>query len=159
MVQRDDATLNFLCEFISQSKLTRFLLEAVNTGLTMLFPGNLSVELQSDAFSPRKHLSVADHLRRVRSMCDSGEGEGDEDDDDEWEDTDDEGDFDSEGGLSGDEGPGGPREFLFMDEETKSRFTEYSLSSSVMRRNEQLTLLDDRFEKVSAAASVSLRCP
>lgn len=76
-----------------------------------------------------------------------GEGEGDEDDDDEWEDTDDEGDFDSEGGLSGDEGPGGPREFLFMDEETKSRFTEYSLSSSVMRRNEQLTLLDDRFEK------------
>lgn len=147
--------MNFLCEFSRQLKLTLFLLEAVNTGLTMLFPGNLSVELQSDACSPRKHLSVADLLRRVRSMCDSGEG----DDDDEWEDTDDEGDFDSEGGLSGDEGPGGPREFLFMDEETKSRFTEYSLSSSVMRRNEQLTLLDDRFEKVSAAASVSLRCP
>lgn len=40
------------------------------------------------------------------------------------------------------------REFLFMDEETKSRFTEYSLTSSVMRRNEQLSLLDDRFEKV-----------
>lgn len=36
-----------------------------------------------------------------------------------------------------------------MDEETKSRFTEYSLTSSVMRRNEQLSLLDDRFEKVS----------
>ena len=35
-----------------------------------------------------------------------------------------------------------------MDEETKSRFTEYSLTSSVMQRNEQLTLLDDRFEKV-----------
>jgi len=34
-----------------------------------------------------------------------------------------------------------------MDEETKSRFTEYSLTSSVMRRNEQLSLLDDRFEK------------
>lgn len=149
--------MNFLCEFSRQLKLTLFLLEAVNTGLTMLFPGNLSVELQSDACSLRKHLSVADLLRRVRSMCDSGDGEGD--DDDEWEDTDDEGDFDSEGGLSGDEGPGGPREFLFMDEETKSRFTEYSLSSSVMRRNEQLTLLDDRFEKVSAAASVSLRCP
>lgn len=92
-------------------------------------------------------------------MCDSGDGGGDEDDDDEWEDTDDEGDFDSEGGLSGDEAPDGPREFLFMDEETKSRFTEYSLSSSVMRRNEQLTLLDDRFEKVSAAANMSLKCP
>ncbi|KYO37751.1 LTV1-like protein [Alligator mississippiensis] len=39
------------------------------------------------------------------------------------------------------------KEFLFMQEETKSRFTDYSLTSSVMRRNEQLTLLDDRFEK------------
>ncbi|KAM9362837.1 protein LTV1 homolog isoform 2-T2 [Symphorus nematophorus] len=78
-----------------------------------------------------------------------GDDDGD-DDDDEWEDTDEEGDFDSEGGFSGDEdaeGDGHGREFLFMDEETKSRFTEYSLTSSVMRRNEQLTLLDDRFEK------------
>lgn len=73
----------------------------------------------------------------------------DEDDDDEWEDTDEEGDFDSEGGFSGDEEGGRGREFLFMDEETKSRFTEYSMTSSVMRRNEQLTLLDDRFEKVN----------
>lgn len=73
-----------------------------------------------------------------------------EDDDDEWEDTDDEGDFDSEGGFSDEEETeegGRGREFLFMDEETKSRFTEYSLTSSVMRRNEQLSLLDDRFEK------------
>ncbi|XP_019645219.1 PREDICTED: protein LTV1 homolog [Branchiostoma belcheri] len=31
---------------------------------------------------------------------------------------------------------------------TKSRFTEYSITSSVMRRNEGLTLLDDRFEKM-----------
>ncbi|XP_034543773.1 protein LTV1 homolog isoform X2 [Notolabrus celidotus] len=77
------------------------------------------------------------------------EGDG-EDDEDDWEDTDEEGDFDSEGGFSGDEdaeGGGRGREFLFMDEETKSRFTEYSMTSSVMRRNEQLTLLDDRFEK------------
>ncbi|XP_055378208.1 protein LTV1 homolog [Condylostylus longicornis] len=35
----------------------------------------------------------------------------------------------------------------FIDEEVKSRFTEYSMSSSVIRRNEQLSLLDDRFEK------------
>uniref|UniRef100_A0A672KCN5 Protein LTV1 homolog n=1 Tax=Sinocyclocheilus grahami TaxID=75366 RepID=A0A672KCN5_SINGR len=38
-------------------------------------------------------------------------------------------------------------DFMFADCETKSRFTEYSLTSSVLRRNEQLTLLDDRFEK------------
>ncbi|KAI4501605.1 hypothetical protein M0802_003482 [Mischocyttarus mexicanus] len=36
----------------------------------------------------------------------------------------------------------------FMDEETKSRFTEYSMSSSVMRRNEQLSLLDEKFEQM-----------
>lgn len=73
------------------------------------------------------------------------------DDDDEWEDADEEDedkeqDYDSEGGLSED-GEGGRREFMFADCETKSRFTEYSLTSSVMRRNEQLTLLDDRFER------------
>lgn len=36
---------------------------------------------------------------------------------------------------------------MYVDEETKSRFTEYSMSSSVIRRNEQLQLLDERFEK------------
>ncbi|KAF7214421.1 protein LTV1 homolog isoform X2 [Nothobranchius furzeri] len=87
----------------------------------------------------------------IRANCAAGgwvEGrDDDDDDDDEWEDTDD-GDFDSEGGFSGDEhAEGGGGELLFMDEETKSRFTEYSLSSSVMRRNQQLTLLDERFEK------------
>uniref|UniRef100_A0A3P8VMM4 Protein LTV1 homolog n=1 Tax=Cynoglossus semilaevis TaxID=244447 RepID=A0A3P8VMM4_CYNSE len=61
-------------------------------------------------------------------------------------DTDEEGNVDSEGALSGEEDVRG-EEFLFSDEETKSRFTEYSMTSSVMRRNEQLSLLDDRFEK------------
>ncbi|KAK6622588.1 hypothetical protein RUM43_008430 [Polyplax serrata] len=32
--------------------------------------------------------------------------------------------------------------------ESKSRFTEYSMTSSVIRRNEKLVLLDDHFEKV-----------
>lgn len=89
----------------------------------------------------------------VKANCADGaldaEG-GYDDDDDEWEDTDEEGDFDSKGGFSDDEhmeGGAHDGEFLFMNEETKSRFTEYSLTSSVMRRNEQLSLLDDRFEK------------
>uniref|UniRef100_UPI00398E5347 protein LTV1 homolog n=1 Tax=Pristiophorus japonicus TaxID=55135 RepID=UPI00398E5347 len=79
--------------------------------------------------------------------------EGSADDDEEWDDTEDE-DFDSDGALSGEarprvaSGDGGPGEFLFMEEETRSRFTAYSMTSSVMRRNEQLTLLDDRFEKL-----------
>ncbi|XP_041064969.1 protein LTV1 homolog [Carcharodon carcharias] len=77
----------------------------------------------------------------------------DSDDEEEWEDTEDE-DFDSADGLSNDDGSrvasseGGEREFPFMEEETRSRFTTYSMTSSVMRRNEQLTLLDDRFEKL-----------
>lgn len=75
------------------------------------------------------------------------------DGEDEWEDVDSEeegeGDFDSDGPISDEEDgeSGKAKEFLFMHEETKSRFTEYSMSSSVMRRNDQLTLLDDRFEK------------
>lgn len=86
----------------------------------------------------------------IKANCASGAVDMGDDDDDEWEDTDEEDDFDSEGGVSGDEdmeGGGRGDDFLFMDEETKSRFTEYSMTSSVMRRNEQLTLLDDRFEK------------
>lgn len=58
--------------------------------------------------------------------------------------------------MSDDEVNGQTKEFLFMQEETRSRFTEYSMSSSVIRRNEQLTLLDDRFEKVRQLKSVTL---
>ncbi|KAG5278430.1 hypothetical protein AALO_G00098910 [Alosa alosa] len=95
-----------------------------------------------------------DFIVKANTAQATGGGDKDDSDDDEWEDTDDEeesgeeeGDCDSMGGLSYDGDEEGRREFLFMKEETRSRFTEYSLTSSVMRRNEQLTLLDDRFEK------------
>lgn len=78
----------------------------------------------------------------------------------EWEDVPDgkergSGDDDSDStGWSSDgavSAPGRPRGALesplFWEEETKSRFTDYSMTSSVMRRNEQLTLHDERFEK------------
>lgn len=42
------------------------------------------------------------------------------------------------------------RDRRLANEDTKSQFTEYSMSSSVIRRNEQLTLLDDRFERFYA---------
>ncbi|XP_057700544.1 protein LTV1 homolog isoform X1 [Corythoichthys intestinalis] len=81
----------------------------------------------------------------AKANCASGAQPGD--DDDSWEDTDDDedGEFDSEGAFSDDEG--NAMEFPFDEEETRTRFTEYSMTSSVMRRNEQLSLLDDRFEK------------
>ncbi|XP_074043852.1 protein LTV1 homolog isoform X2 [Macrotis lagotis] len=71
------------------------------------------------------------------------------DDDDDMENSSDEDEYDSEGLLSDEElsVQDGTQRDLFLDEETKSRFTEYSMTSSVMRRNEQLTLLDERFEK------------
>lgn len=80
-------------------------------------------------------------------------GAVEDDGDEQWEDE--ESDVDSNAaGYSGDEDdddlgplPHSKKFAHFDDEETKSRFTEYSMSSSVIRRNEQLTLLDDRFEK------------
>lgn len=74
--------------------------------------------------------------------------------DDEKEEGSDDNDYDSAGSFSDEDvstpgkTPGALENHLFWEEETKSRFTEYSMTSSVMRRNEQLTLHDERFEKV-----------
>ncbi|KAH8413834.1 hypothetical protein KR222_009134, partial [Zaprionus bogoriensis] len=96
----------------------------------------------------------------VMQAMDGDDDEDDEDDDD-WEDQN-EGDFDSDN-LNDDNDEDelddelmdrlAPlmRKSRFDDEETKSRFTEYSMSSSVIRRNEQLSLLDDRFEQFYAS--------
>lgn len=80
-------------------------------------------------------------------------GETEDDDDDEYEDYDDE-EYEGSDVGSDDLGHGsenedrlGPFPKFSMHEDNKSRFTEYSMTSSVIRRNEQLTLLDDKFEK------------
>ncbi|QQP55514.1 LTV1 -like protein [Caligus rogercresseyi] len=65
------------------------------------------------------------------------EGDDSEGDDDHYFDTDEE--RDEVGSLEN-----------FSDEETKSRFTNYSMSSSIIRRNEGLKLLDDKFENFYA---------
>lgn len=81
------------------------------------------------------------------------DGEYESGDDEEWEDEDEEGgsigsnDADFSDNEEDDKlGPLMPHD-NFDKDETKSRFTEYSMTSSVLRRNEQLSLLDDRFEK------------
>lgn len=79
-----------------------------------------------------------------------GEGAGDDDSFDEEDEDGEYSDVDSnDAAMSGDddEERDGLGPLAFDREETKSRFTEYSMSSSVIRRNEQLSLLDDRFEK------------
>lgn len=80
--------------------------------------------------------------------------------DNEKEECSDDNDYDSAGSFSDEEVstpgkiPGALENHLFWEEETKSRFTEYSMTSSVMRRNEQLTLHDERFEKVRSQSRV-----
>ncbi|XP_013165510.1 PREDICTED: protein LTV1 homolog [Papilio xuthus] len=87
-------------------------------------------------------------------------GEGDEDYDEEDESM--SGDEDSDKAFasdldsdddSQDEERGRPKMPSWMDrdkDDTKSRFSQYSMSSSVIRRNEGLSLLDNRFEKMFA---------
>ena len=66
------------------------------------------------------------------------------DDDEEWEDDSD----DCAGGRSDlEEDDEVPSLVSWSGEETKTRFTNYSMSSSVIRRNAQLETLDDKFEK------------
>lgn len=80
-------------------------------------------------------------------MANGGGDDFDEADEDEYN-SDVDSHFSDNGSGSADEemdGVGPMRRFT--DEETKSRFTEYSMTSSVNKRNAQLQLLDERFEK------------
>jgi protein LTV1 len=78
----------------------------------------------------------------------------DVDEDDEWEDMSDSEDInneeldeENESTLCGDNHSlSDEKNQMFSDEETKSHFTNYSMSSSVIRRNENLRILDQRFE-------------
>jgi protein LTV1 len=60
---------------------------------------------------------------------------------DEWETDDDDGDSDAANYSSEDDD-------VHRGEETRSRFTEYSMTSSIMHRNDKLQLLDEQFERV-----------
>jgi len=92
--------------------------------------------------------ALEDNFMELAMGGEDGDESWDEDDDDEYSDV-----SSNQGGYSDEEDdelgplPGTSGAGNFDSEETKSRFTEYSISSSVIRRNEQLTLLDDRFEK------------
>merc|ERR1712029_654758 len=129
------------------------------------------VETLDDAFEGHEVVFTAKDLEGMEGEEDEDEldelfkealAEREDDADDEYEDIsddeDEERDFDSDfGGRSSDEEDDDVPDLLdarghrlFMEEETKSRFTEYSMSSSVVRRNAQLTILDDKFEEFYA---------
>merc|ERR1719427_2603679 len=70
---------------------------------------------------------------------------GESDDDDDWEDG---SDVDSDcGGGRSEEDDDVPSLQSWAGEETGTKFTNYSMSSSCIRRNNQLSLLDDKFDK------------
>ena len=77
---------------------------------------------------------------------DQTDSKDEDNDDNEWEDVSDsqESDEENESTVCGSEASDINNHF--SEEETKSHFTNYSMSSSVIRRNENLSLLDQRFE-------------
>jgi len=80
----------------------------------------------------------------IMQLNEEGDEVDDEDDDEEWEDDSD----DVAGGRSDDEEDDKvPSLLSWTGEETGTKFTNYSMSSSVIRRNQQLSLLDDKFDK------------
>jgi len=82
-------------------------------------------------------------------------GEGGDDDDNDGSDVDSndgsqdwETDSDVMGGRSEDEFDDEVPDLVdFDEEETKTKFTNYSMSSSIIRRNKELSLLDDKFDR------------
>jgi len=79
---------------------------------------------------------------------DVDEEDGDDDEEEEGSEGDWETDSDCMGGRSDDEFDDEVPELVpFDEEETKTKFTNYSMSSSCIRRNKGLSLLDDQFEK------------
>lgn len=80
-----------------------------------------------------------------------GEDDGEEyetDEDGSWMDGSDADTDDQNSSDMGDNVPSLKGMRMKNEDMKSSRFTEYSMSSSVMKRNDQLTLLDDRFEQV-----------
>ena len=71
-----------------------------------------------------------DFVMLAHGDSEGSEGDIEEDDEDQWED-----DSDCAGGRSEDE-----------EETGGTKFTNYSMSNSVIRRNQQLSLLDDKFD-------------
>ena len=83
-------------------------------------------------------------MQLAHGDSEGSEGDIEEDDEDQWEDDSD----DCAGGRSEDEEDDQcPSLLSWAGEETGTKFTNYSMSSSVIRRNQQLSLLDDKFDK------------
>lgn len=80
----------------------------------------------------------------IMQLNEEGDDIEEEGDDEEWEDEDSD---DLGGGRSEEEDDEVPSLLSWTGEETKTKFTNYSMSSSVIRRNKQLSLLDDQFDR------------
>lgn len=111
----------------------------------ILVPAPKSDQEDLAAFSQGSFLSDSDSARQKLFFCRKREDSMDEME--EKEDDDDVASDDSELSDGAEFGSDFDDDDPFPEEETKSRFTAFSTTSSV-RRNNQLALIDDQFEKV-----------
>lgn len=151
------------CVFGTEGKEEKvgLLNKAAPTGLSDLLDWDPDiVETLDDNFNHEVVFTLKDEKKENESDEDLEQflaGASDESDD-EYEDVEDDIDsyFGSGGRSSEDEENDklgeldGRKQFMFENEETRSRFTAYSMSSSVVTRNDQLRLVDDKFEEFMA---------
>lgn len=104
-------------------------IQLANEGLNEILDEEPTAEDLEGLFSDEE--SEQGKLKLNNATEDESDSEGSNYDDEE---------LDSVGSMDG-------PQFSFCDEETKTQFTNYSMTSSVVRRNKQLLLVDDRFEK------------
>jgi len=94
-------------------------------------------------------LKLVQQVKQAKGLKNKSLNVDEEDDFDEDEDGSD-GEFDSDEADNNDFFDGYSESQSVKDFETRSRFTEYSMTSSVIRRNENLRNLDDQFENLMA---------
>merc|ERR1719309_1088643 len=115
--------------------------KAAPTGLDLSLDPDVVAAMDEDFdFEDPDNVLEDDFIEMAMEGAAGDDGEEDEED----------GDFDSDFGVGpsdDEEDDEVPSLKSWTEEETGTKFTNYSMSSSVMRRNEGLTLLDDQFEK------------
>ena len=118
--------------------------KSLTRGLDLSLDPTIVAAMNDDFNNPDNEFDDDFVMQLAHGDGEGSEGDIEEDDEDQWEDDSD----DCAGGRSEDEEDDQcPSLLSWAGEETGTKFTNYSMSSSVIRRNQQLSLLDDKFDK------------
>jgi len=116
--------------------------KAAPVGLDLSLDPDIVAALDEDFdFDDPDNCLEDDFVVNAMDVAEGGDGS-----DDDWEDDDSDVDSDCGGGRS-EEDDEVPSLQSWGGEETGTKFTNYSMSSSCIRRNNQLSLLDDKFDR------------